>query len=323
MRVQRFTIGLALALIAAAMFAVFYFNLYRVGQGSGRTVVVLLKTTNVRSDFWQGVKGGAAAAAKEAGAKLEVLGPLQETDTEAQLALLEEAMASGPDAIVVAPINDDRVVRLLGRIQAAGIELVVMDTPLRMARQPITVSGNHREAGRQAGRFASEHAADPARVAVLSDYEGSGVSAEREAGIKEALSPDGYAGTSYIGDSEDRAYEEAKELLARKPPVGAIMALNEPAALGAAKALKESNRTGMVRLIAFDSSIFLIKLLEDGSLDAMIVQRPFNMGYLGVINALWRLDRRGIDRETYIDTIVVTKDNMYSPENQKLLFPFK
>lgn len=323
MKVQRFTVALALVLIGAALFFVFYFNLYHVGPAGERTVVVMLKTSNVRSDFWQTVSYGAEAAAKEAGAKLEVLGPLQENDTAAQLQLLEETLASKPDAVVVAPINNDGVLDMLGRIQRAGIELVIMDTPLRMEGNPARVSGNHREAGRQAGRFAAQETGGQPVVAIISDYAGSGVSIEREMGIKSAITPDSYTDTYYIGDSEDQAYLAAKKILAARPLVNVMMALCEPAALGAAKALKEAHRTGTVRLIAFDSSLYEIKLLEEGSLNAIIVQRPFNMGYLGVKNALRQLEGKRIAQETWIDTLVVTKENMYSPENQKLLFPFK
>jgi len=237
--------------------------------------------------------------------------------------LLEEAMASKPDAIVAAPSNDAAVIQTLERIRKAGIELMVMDTPLRMDKEPPVVSGDHREAGIQAGRFAERETAGRPVVAILSDFPNSSVSAERESGIISALAEGGYVGTSYVGDSEEQAYDTALSLLKDKPSLNAIMAMNEPAALGSAKAIKELNRAGAVRLVAFDSSLYEIKLLEEGSLNAIIVQKPFNMGYLGVKNALRQLEGKKIDRETLIDPLVVTKDNMYSPENQKLLFPYR
>lgn len=323
MRIQRFTVLLALFLAAVALFFVYYFQLYRGGAPRERTVVVLLKTSNVRSDFWQTVSNGAEAAGKETGTKIEVLGPLQQNDTQTQLDLLEEAMASKPDAIVAAPSNDDGVIRMLGKIQKAGIELVVMDTPIKMDGKPAVVSGNHREAGIQAGRFVERETGGRPEVVILSDFAGSGVSAEREAGIMSALAQGSYVGTYYVDDSEDRAYGATSSVLTARPSVNAVMALSEQAALGAAKAIRELGRTGAVQLVAFDSSLYEIKLLEEGGLNAIIVQKPFNMGYLGVKNALRRLDGRKIAPETLIDPLVVTKDNMYSPENQKLLFPFK
>ncbi len=80
---------------------------------------------------------------------------------------------------------------------------------------------------------------------------------------------------------------------------------------------------GRVKLIGFDSSIYEIQLLEEGTLKALVVQKPFNMGYLGVKTALQLVNRDNPEqRHTYTDSTVVTRENMYTPENQKLLFPF-
>ncbi|MBB6672369.1 substrate-binding domain-containing protein [Cohnella nanjingensis] len=324
MRIQRFTLVLALLLLAAAVYAVFYFKLYQASAGQEKTVTLLLKSKNVRSDFWQTVSAGAEAAAKEAGAVLEIHGPLQETDADSQAELLDEAIDRKPQAIVVAPIDDERIVRELQRAQAAGIKLVVIDTPSKLKPAPVSVANNHLEAGRQAGMAVVRATRDKPYLAIVSDFKDSGVSAEREKGILEAISPypASYVGTYYGEDSEDKAYEIVKQALARKPGLNAVVALNEAAALGAAKALKEKEVTDRVTLIGFDSSIYQIKLLEDGSLKAIVVQKPFNMGYLGVKAALQLIDGKKTAKTTYIDSLIVTRDNMYSPENQKLLFPF-
>ena len=325
MRVQKFTIGLGLLLVMAVLFTAFYFQLYRVGTSNDRAIAVMLKSSNVRSDFWQTVRDGAEAAAKGSGVRLEVMGSLQDTDAATQVRLLEDVLVRRPEALVVAPIEDADVAEMLDRIREAGIKLVVMDTPMKLDFDAVTVSSDHKEAGRQAGEVAVKGAADAPRVAVLSDFASSGVSAERVKGIREAIEPygDSYAGTFYGENSEDKAYAAAKRLVSNEPGVNAIIALSESAALGAAKALEEAGKRNSVKLIAFDSSLYEIKLLEEGSLGAMIVQRPFNMGYLGVRAALKLIDGREASRLTYIDSIVVTRDNMYSPENQKLLFPFR
>ncbi|RUS42443.1 substrate-binding domain-containing protein [Cohnella sp. AR92] len=325
MRVQKFTIVLALVLLAAALFTVFYFQLYRVGSPNDRTIAVMLKSSNVRSDFWQTVSEGAKAAAKESGVRLEVMGSLQDTDAATQVRLLEDVLLRKPEALVVAPIEDAGVAEVLDRIREAGIKLVAMDTPMQLDFDPVTVSSDHSEAGRQAGEVAVRETGESPHLAVLSDFGTSGVSGERVKGIREATDPyvNSFIGTYPCENSEDLAYETTLDLLSSNPEMNAIIALSESAALGAAKALEDRGKRGEVKLIAFDSSLYEIKLLEEGSLSAIIVQRPFNMGYLGVRTALKLIDNRTVSRMTYIDSIVVTRDNMYSPENQKLLFPFR
>ena len=64
-------------------------------------------------------------------------------------------------------------------------------------------------------------------------------------------------------------------------------------------------------------------MLETGEVDALIVQNPYAMGYLGVEYA-WMLLKGEKVKETHIDTTttLITRENMYNPENQKVLFPF-
>ncbi|WP_337102035.1 substrate-binding domain-containing protein [Paenibacillus sp. YIM B09110] len=325
MRLQRFTVGMGLLVLVTALFTFFYFQLYKGGTASEPRIAVMLKSTNVRSDFWQTVREGAVAGVKGSGARLEVMGSLQDTDAAAQVRLLEDVLMRKPEALVVAPIEDAGVRSVLARIREAGIKLVVMDMPMGSDFDGVTLSSNYAEAGRQAGEVAAAETAGAPRVAVLSDYESSSVSAERVKGIRETIdaNENSFVGTFYSDNNEDRAYVLTSNLLSSEPDMNAIIALSEPAALGAAKAVEVAGKQNTVKLIAFDSSLYEIKLLEEGSLSAMIVQRPFNMGYLGVRTALKLIDRKTVPRMTYIDSIVVTRDNMYSPENQKLLFPFR
>jgi ribose transport system substrate-binding protein len=143
-------------------------------------------------------------------------------------------------------------------------------------------------------------------------------------GLKQALLPykDSLIGMYYANNSEEQSYEIAKRLLAEDKPFNTLIALNESATLGAAKVLKERNKSGVINLIGFDSSVDEIQLLEAGVVKAAIVQKPFNMGYLGVKTALKLIHGGNAESITYIESNLITKENMYSPENQKLLFPF-
>jgi ribose transport system substrate-binding protein len=322
MRKQRFTVVLIVVLLTAVTYAAFYFKMFSVAEGEGATVTVVLKSLNVRSDFWQTVNAGAQVAAKQAGAVIELAGPLLETDAEAQIKALLEAVERKPQAIVVAPFNDERMPDIIAKIRDAGIRLVVIDTPLDVKPEPVFVGNDHEEAGRLAGNKAAQETGNRPLVAIMSDFNFSAISEQRKKGVQESLAdyPDSIYGTYYSGDSEERAYDIAISLLRERPEFNAFVTLSQSATLGAARAIKDSG-TNSVRLIGFDSSIKEIQLLEEGLLNATIVQKPFNMGYLGVKTALDLIDGKR-NPGTFIDSTVVTRDNMYTPEIQKLLFPF-
>ncbi|EFM10772.1 periplasmic binding protein/LacI transcriptional regulator [Paenibacillus curdlanolyticus YK9] len=324
MRKHRFMLLLVLCLVTAVVYASFSLKLFDVADNGNRTVTVVLKTQNVRSDYWQTANMGAQTAAKELGVKLDLQGPLQETDADAQILALQDAIDRKPDAIVVAPIEDPRMPAVLEDITEAGIQLVVMDTPLPVKRMPAVVSSNHEQAGRLAGETIASLTKSKPVVAILSDSPDSLVSAKRYEGIGQALKPyaDSVFGSYYCGDSEEKAYETALSLLQLNPEINAFITLNEATTLGAAKALKEMGASSAHKLIGFDSSIYEIQLLDEGTVSALVVQKPFNLGYLGVKTAMKLVNGSKSVRTTLIDSTVVTRDNMSLPENQKLLFPF-
>jgi ribose transport system substrate-binding protein len=189
---------------------------------------------------------------------------------------------------------------------------------------PKVVTNNHVEAGRLAGETSVQETKGHPNIVVISDYVDSAISIERLDGLQQSLKSyeDSLLGVYYSENSEDKAYAIAQELLAGDKPFNTFITLNESATLGVAKVLKEHKKAGTIKLIGFDSSIYGIQLLEEGTLNAAIVQKPYNMGYLGVKTALKLIEGTRTDDITYIESNVITQENMYLPENQKLLFPF-
>ncbi|TVX97371.1 substrate-binding domain-containing protein [Cohnella terricola] len=324
MRKQQFTLWLVLAVIIVAVYSVVYVKWFSGATRGEQSVTVVLKSLNVRLDFWQAVSQGAETAAKEKGARLEVKGPLQEGDADEQIRILDELIASKPDAIVVAPIADERIPGVLAKVRNAGIRLVVMDSTLELDPPPTIVSNDFAESGRMAGRTAAQEAKGHLAAAVIGDDKNSSITRARLSGLTETLSEyeGGLLGVYFADRSEERAYRIAIRLLEERRPPNTFIALDEAAALGAARALKDRNLAGSVALIGFDSSLDEIKLLESGTLSAAIVQKPFNLGYLGVKTALKLIGGDRTEPVTYIESNVITSKNMYTPENQKLLFPF-
>jgi len=92
--------------------------------------------------------------------------------------------------------------------------------------------------------------------------------------------------------------------------------------MGAAQAILDAGMAGKIRLLGFDNSLAEIQFIEQGVIDATVVQKPFNMGYLAVRAALDAVEKK--PRIPFIDTgsVLITASNLYLPENQKLLFPF-
>jgi ribose transport system substrate-binding protein len=315
------------AVLAAAAFAAVYtistYRLFGPAPQKEKTVVVMLKSSDIRSDFWQTISAGAKAAAKESGIKLVLRGPLSDADVKAQIDLLDAATREKPQAIVLAPVDSNLLAPAAAKVRAAGIPLVVMDTPLSGSQAQTSVTSNNTDAGKQAGQALTGKTKSRPVFAVISDFRDSPLTTARTNGVLEALTPDSSTnyGTYYADESEDKAYRLAQALIVAHEDLNGLITLTEKATLGAAKAIKEAKLGDSVSLVGFDSSIYEIQLLEEGLLDATVVEKPFNMGYLGVQNAVKLMAGRPPAGTIYIDSSVVTRETMYNPENQKLLFP--
>ena len=118
-----------------------------------------------------------------------------------------------------------------------------------------------------------------------------------------------------------KAMAVAENFLTAQPDLDGIFASSEPSSVGAAMALKSRGLAGKVKLVAFDASNDLVADLKDGSIDALVAQDPFRIGYEGVKTLVDKL--HGTDPPKVIDlnATVVTKQDLENPKIKALLFP--
>ncbi|WP_028548826.1 substrate-binding domain-containing protein [Paenibacillus sp. UNC451MF] len=287
-------------------------------------ILFVPKTIDSRVEFWEVMKQGVFAAAKEYGVKVEVVGTVNESDVEEQITLFEQTITQKPKAIVMAATDYNRVVPVAKKIVQSGIKLITVDSGLEGGISSSFIATDNYAAGLKAGQSIQGSLPRDSSVAIISFVKGSTTAMERERGVRDSLKAAGISvfGTFYSNASEEKAYDIAKYLITNEPAIKGIIGLNEPSAVGAAKAVKELGATERVKMVGFDSSMNEIAFLEEGILLATVVQKPFNMGYLAIKAALQAVN--GDKLESTIDTgsELITKENMYSKENQKLLFPF-
>jgi ribose transport system substrate-binding protein len=114
---------------------------------------------------------------------------------------------------------------------------------------------------------------------------------------------------------------KTEDMLTANPDLAGIFAANEPGAIGAAQVLRTRGKAGAVKLVAFDAGAPEIKGLEEGTIQALVVQNPFQMGYLGVQTAVKAKRGETVDKRIDTGVTVVTKENMNEPAVQQLLYP--
>lgn len=284
---------------------------------------VIVKKQN--HDFWAVVEMGTEAAAREFGVNVEYTGPFNEEDIEGQIRMVEAAIEDKVDAIVLAAIDYELLVPAAEKARSQGIPVVIIDSNINSDKMNGFIGTDNIDAGRVLGDAMADAFGTELDIAIVSFVKGAASSNEREQGVKEAVSK--YTGinvidTLYCNSDETLAAELTKNMVKNHPEVDVFVCLNAYATVGTARGIIDIGKTGQYKIVGFDSTPEEITYLENGIVSLMVVQNPFSMGYQGVKYALDAV--KGIKMPENVNTgaVVINKENMYNPENQKLLFPF-
>jgi ribose transport system substrate-binding protein len=294
------------------------------------TIAVIPKGTT--HEFWKAINAGAVKAQQEfstGGTKVQVIwkGPLREDDRDQQIQVVENFMARHVSAIVLAPLDSQALVRPVNNAISAGVPVVVIDSDLKSDKYVSFVATDNFKGGQMAGEEMGKLLGGKGNVILLRYAVGSASTEAREAGFLDALKkfPDVklISSDQHAGATRDTAYAVSQNVMNRfAHEVNGVFCPNENSTVGMTKALRDVGLAkGKVKMVGFDAGSLSIQDLKNGDVQALVVQNPMLMGYLGVATAVKHL--RGEKVEKRIDTgvVLVTKENMEQPESKDLLYP--
>lgn len=290
---------------------------------NGPIQVILKSMEEQPMDFWDVVNSGIDEAAREFGVQVEVKGPQFEREINRQITIMNRAIELNPPLIIVAASDYVRLVESIKRANDQEIPVITLDSGVDSDIPVSFIATDNIEAGNRAGmeikRLLEER--DNKKIAIVSHIKETATAIDREAGVRQVLDEEEIIGTWFCDVEQEKAYLITLELL-KNEELGGIVALNEVAALGVAKAIDEKQAQESVLVVGFDNAERELAYLEEGIIKATVVQRPYNMGYLTVKTAVEYL--RGESVPSFIDTgsLLITRENMFQREYQELLFPF-
>ena len=296
------------------------------GRQGGQKPRILVSPKGLTHSFWPTVKAGADSAAREFGAEIIWKGPSLETDIAGQIAIIEDYINKKVDAIVMAACDEQALVPVIEKADAAGIPVITIDSGVKSDIPRSFIATDNVAAARKAADVLCELIGDEGEVACIPFVPGAATSIMREQGFKEGLKNHPkvkLVAVQYSQSEVATAMAVTENILTAHPELEGIFAANEPGAIGAGQALISRGLAGKVKLVGFDAAPNEIQALQKGVIQALIVQDPFKMGYLGVKYALEVLQGKEIPKRVDIGVYVVTQDNLNDPEIRRLLHPLK
>lgn len=289
-------------------------------------MVYIPKLIDETNDFWTALIEGANMAAKDYDIDLVIDGGSNETDYEDQNRRIQKAIDSKADVIAVSPISYTNSTEMVKKVKESGIKLIFVDSGVDEDVADALIATDNFAAGMKMGKFMQQSLNEDSQIAIVSHVKDASTAIDRERGLRAGIGPyeDQIVEVVYCDSNYQKAYRLTKELLEKYPDLDYIAGLNEYSAVGAARAVDEiqGGASQRVKVIGFDNSLEQIKFLEKGVFQAIVVQKSFNMGYLAVETALKVLKGEKVPPVIDSGSELITKDNMYTEQNQKLLFPF-
>ena len=294
-------------------------------RSNQRVIAVIPKATSHL--FWIAVENGARAAALDA--KVEMLwnGPPSETDYARQIQIVDSMIARRVDGIVVAATERQALVGPISRAMAAGIPVTVFDSGIEGDNYTSFVATNNYEGGAIAAREMVRLAGATGKVALLMNAPGSTSTMDRERGFEETLAKEApglvIAARQYGLSDRGKARTAAENMLTAHPDLRGMFCSSEPSAVGGALAVKARNLSGKLQLVTFDSSADLVEELKSGTIQAMVVQDPFRMGYDAVKSVVDKIAGKAVAKRIDLSARLVRRDDLDKPDVIKLLTPEK
>jgi ribose transport system substrate-binding protein len=250
--------------------------------------------------------------------ELIVNGIKDERDLSRQVALVDEMIAEGVRAIVIAPADSKALVSACKRAKDAGIVVVNIDNKLDdavLADQGIAVpfvGPDNRAGARKVGEYLAKRLKPGDQVGVLEGIRTASNGQQRRLGFEDAMKAAGVT----IADSQtaqwemDQANRIASAMLGEHPQIKALLCCNDSMALGALAAVKSAGRSGEVLIVGFDNIAAIRRAIQDGAVLATADQHADQLAVYGIELALKLVKGESPPTDTTTPVDLITADSL-------------
>ncbi|PAY17224.1 LacI family transcriptional regulator [Rhodopirellula sp. SM50] len=282
------------------------------GDTAERPKVALIMKS-LANEFFSTMAEGAKTHQSQHADEYELIvnGIKDERDLSRQVALVDEMVAAGADAIVIAPADSKALVPSLRKAINKGVVVINIDNQLDaevLASEGVKIPfvGPDNKAGaKQVGDYLAGKLTAGDKVAILEGIRTSFNAQQRLAGFEASMKAAGVE----IVSSQSAEWEMAKansiaaSILSEHPDIKAILAANDSMALGAIAAVKSAGKTGEVLVVGFDNISAVQQAIRDGKILATADQYGDKLAVFGIETAL-QLVNGEIDQPSDVETPV-------------------
>jgi len=304
---------LAVAVLAAASAALPLSSAFADDAAAKPKVGLVMKS--LANEFFVTMQDGAKQYQKDHAADFDMItnGIKNETDTSAQIDIVNQMILSKVNAIVIAPADSKALVTVLKKASDAGIKVVNIDNRLdpdvlKSKNLDIPFVGpDNRKGSKLVGDYLAKQLAAGDKVGIIEGVPTTTNAQQRTAGFKDAMDAAGMKIVStQSGNWEiDQGNKIAAAMLSETPDIKALLAGNDNMALGAVSAVRAAGKAGKVLVVGYDNIDAIKPMLKDGRVLATADQAAAQQAVFGIQNALKLVKGEKVDaKDGVIETPV-------------------
>ena len=243
----------------------------------------LVFVVNGASDFWKLAEAGVKKAQTELpNYDLEFKYP-EQAAAAIQQRLMDDLVAAGADAIMVSAVDPKTSTEALNRV-GAQVPLFTTDSDAPASNRVAYIGSSNTDAGKQAGDIALKSMPDGGKCIGFVGLLGADNARERIEGMKATLAGSKVELIDVRGDDIDqtRAKRNVEDALAANPDITCLVGFYSYNTPRIYEVLKESGKLGQIKVIGFDEDPITLGGVREGTIEATVVQQPYEWGYQGM-----------------------------------------
>lgn len=313
------------------------------GAGNGNTKRVIL-LTNGDDPFWDAMRTGMEKGEEDfdlASVGLRVEMDKNQNKTKGQIDKLKQYAGQTDIAVVAISITDANSLALskaMKDLAATGVKVITIDSDVdrkKFGDSRIAYLGTDNIiGGRELGKAAKGLMPDGGSYAEFYGFAAAANVVERTSGFAEAAGGEFKKVDSLSDDiNETDAQINVRNALENHPEITMLVGIYAYNAHAIVTVVKERDIRDKTKIVVFDAATKAIQHMNDGMIDAMVVQNPYQMGYLGtkLMKAIATDDQKTIDEmypnlgeeggDVYTTELRVVVPNEDSPLKAEMFAP--
>jgi ribose transport system substrate-binding protein len=273
--------------------------------------------------FFVSVHAGVDQAARDLRVNVLWNGPADETDYTRQIEIVDSMITRHVDALAISATDERALVAPLQRAISAGIPVTVFDSAVKIDGYVSFIATDNYGAGCTAARKLASLIGGNRTVGMVMQKPGGASTELRERGFADTIGKEfpsvRIVARQYGMADPARSRAAAENILAAHPDLGGIFASSEASSIGSILAIRSRNLSGKTKLVTFDLSDTHIEGLNNGTVDVMLLQDPFRLGYEAVKSLVEKLAGSTPTKRLELPVHVIVKSDLDKPEVRALL----